>query len=270
MPGRRHRHAKAKARRQRKGRGKKKTMGQHSNKAVVIETVEYNDILPNTTYNYSFQLSDFQRASRVASAYKWYKAAKVEWIIEPLFNTFQESSTASTTVPVMYTIMNRTQSALVYNKASLEAMGAFPQRMNRQIIKTYRPNWCQGGLNLQSTAQPLTGVAAMGLIQKYDWLACPEFQNYGTASALGVLPPANVAPFAVPGVQTNTVLYNGHDTYVDQANIVSGQAVARVSARIYWEFKDPVFYAAERATDAVVKASPLDRALLNNATLNEV
>lgn len=151
--------------------------------ARIKETVGYIDVLPNTGYNFTFNLSQYRRASQLAPNFKWYKPVRVEWTIEPLYNTFQDGNAGTEiTVPYLYMTMNRTQDTTGISLEDIQAMGAKPQKLTGKKVIAYRPNWCSPGLNTYAnglfttptgTANALVRFTNMGLKAQYDWVASP-------------------------------------------------------------------------------------------------
>jgi len=210
--------------------------------ARIKETVAFTDLDPNLGYNFNFNLSQFQRASELAPNFKFYKATRVEWTIEPLYNTFQDGLTgAEVTVPYMYMTMNRTQDQTGIQLADIQAMGAKPQKLVGKKTISYVPNWCSPGLTSYTTdGTNLTGVNQAGLQVQYRPLACPDTNP-------GKNLPSGFTPAAAPGqiglnniIYANQVVYNGHTLWVDQ-EVPTGtlQPVARVVCTVHWSFHGP-------------------------------
>lgn len=217
--------------------------------ARIKETVAYIDVLPNTGYNFNFNISQYRRALQLAPNFKWYKPTKVEWSIEPLYNTFQDGNAGTEiTVPYLYMTMNRTQDSTGLSLDDIQAMGAKPQKLvNRKVI-SYRPNWCSPGLNTYATQDVGGGVNAlirftnMGLRANYDWVASPVQVNSPPDTALDpsyIVPslPINSGQDGMNAVNTSQVIYNGHTIWIEQLG--STQRCARVTATVHWAFKDP-------------------------------
>lgn len=220
-----------------------KSMPLQRQTASIIETYEFEDLRPQLTYNFQFNLYQFQRASRLAPLFKFYKAAKVEWTIEPLYNTFQDGTVGNeVTVPYIYTFMNRTGDLVGQNLADVQAMGVRPVKLVATNIKSYRPNWLLSGLTMFSVGSngSIDASSAQGMKPSYDWLPCPN-QNVvnaqlqiAQADGMNPLYPINSS------IAANNVPYFGHAVRVDQF-VSSGvlQPVARVVCRVHWIFKEP-------------------------------
>lgn len=245
--------------------------------ARIQETVEFTDMTANSVYNFTFNLSQFQRASALAPNFRWVKAAKVEWRVDALFNTFQEGT--SGTVPYMYTVMNRTQSAQPLNIQDIQAQGAKPRKFVGTHKMSYRPNWCVPGMlqTVSNAGSMLTPVYANGLKATYDWLSSAE-TNLGINKSsitniefypLNPLPPGG-APIASSVVNIpNQAVYNGHAVFVDQVTPLAAFPVGRVTCTVTWLFKDPnCTYLAPPTVDIVPKViDPTAHAAVPSASL---
>ena len=210
--------------------------------ARIKETLEFNDLLSNTSYNFAFDLSQFARASALAPLFKWYRASYVEWRIEPTYNTFQEGTATNVSIPYLYVTMNRTQDNTGLNLQDIQAMGAKGQKLTTIKKISYKPNWCSSGLNVIhfNSASAIDNMATLGLKAQYSYLACPDTNNgLGNASGFNPANPTVPASLLVPvGVIANQALYNGHNVWIDQ-EFGSGPTIGRVTCTVHWEFKDP-------------------------------
>jgi len=233
-----------------------------SQMAKIVETVEFQDLKPNEVKGLNFSLVQFARASCVASSFKFYRATKVEWILDPLFNTFQEGTSTGVfnpAVPYLYTRMNRNQDSFAYSAQNLQAMGAKPRKFTKQIRITYRPNWCSPGLSSYAagqlaygsgTAKFLLNQQMQGRQVQYGWLAAPGVLPQlftGDQIIIGDIEGNVPVPGPTPGETTdmtsdltNLTLYNGTDLYIDQLN-PNTQFLGRVTCTVHWEFKEPNF-----------------------------
>lgn len=254
-----------------KGKGRKSQDSKVSGNqmARIRETVEFEDLTADAVTNFVFNLSQFQRASALAPSFKWYKAAKVEWNMDPLYNTFQDGPTAAS-VPYLYTVMNRTQDTAGLNVQDFQAMGAKPKKFVGQHKLTYKPNWCSQGIGLTLITSGSAGsvsspVLATGLKQESAWLMSPDGNSgpnttQSTSTAFyspNPTPPGTLSPAPFRTI-TNQVVYNGHAIFVDQLLPVVGTNVpiARVTCTVTWLFKDPnCTYAAPPGVEAVPKIS---------------
>jgi len=256
-----------------KGKGRKGGKGKMPNTASsgrgqmakIIETVEFTDLQPNVASASVFTLSQFPRAATLAGNFAFYKAAKVSWNYEPLYNTFQDTAAASS-VPYLYTLMNRGQlnPFTVPTLKTLQACGARPVKLTSKTTIAYRPNWCSPGLLAVlkpdgTEPGPISSVIQQGVKQQYDWLATSgqevrsingttvEVPNNaapitvpldGTDGSLVVPPPANV----IAGLTAlNNVIYNGHFNIIDQQVDANPAPCARLTCTVVWLFKGAQF-----------------------------
>ena len=211
--------------------------------ARIKETIEFQNVTANNAYGYQFTLNQFIRASAIAPNFKWYKASKVEWTLEPFFNTFTDDGTPQS-VPYLYQTMNRTQDNVALNLQDFQAMGAKPQKLTSKKVLAYKPNWCVPGM---LTYEQTPGTLAInrlysnGLKAVYDWLACPD-ADPGAAKSAEVLDPiqATLVPLVPQSLDviTNQVVYSGHTLWLDQA-LPGSVPVARMTCTVHWEFKGP-------------------------------
>lgn len=285
MPGKRFHGKKAYAKKRKykpsynKGRGKKMpAMAGKDQFATVIETVEWPDMKINDFGLYNFNLAQFPRAQLMSGLFRFYKASKVIWQVQPLYDTFQAGVNACR--PYIYTMMNRDQSAEIQNFAtskpggaqlaltSLQAMGARSKPLDDKVIKyIYKPNWCSPGLQGTISSSSLTIPVSLGLQKQYGWLATsvniangavanlpnanaitlPGVTGGGGTATGALLGHAEIAPNSsvFPNANfANSVVYNGHACYVDQTSPTgepptAGTIIARVTCSVQWKFKGP-------------------------------
>lgn len=219
--------------------------------AHILETIDFGSLDPNKVVQCTFTLAQFSRASRLAPNFQYYKAVSAEWTYEPLYNTFQDSATALSK-PYMYTLMNRNQETPFtnvnsQNLPSIQAAGAKPVALASTKKVRYRPNWCSPGLIAVRTYPSNPSDYSMsGLKVQYGWLETPN--AIGDLAAGAVQPNAqqlvitgqsnpNTTPVNLP-VNTNTVVYNGHLTYLDQFIAgVTPPPICRLTLTVKWAFK---------------------------------
>lgn len=223
--------------------------------ASIVETKQETDMLSGLIKFGTFTLSEFPRAAELAPYFKFYRAAKVVYTYEPLYNTFQDTAGAISK-PYIYIAMNRTQEANQpgVGLAQLQAQGARPRALTKNIVVSYKPNWCSPGVSIVYTDNALMGKVVysepQGLKVENAWLSTPDASTYGvnraervtlltTGPVISPFPPGGGAVNAAyPVVQANCVQYNGHVAYVDQSiGNASGNPIARVTISVHWEFK---------------------------------
>jgi len=233
--------------------------------AKIVETLELNDLAPNTAYSNVFSLAQFPRACTLAGSFQFYKAAKVTYSYEPLFNTFQENFTAGSSYskPYMYTLMNRVQNSKYVALANLQACGAKPKSLVGKHTISYKPNWCSPGLLATTvrvdpnTPQTLTDITLIqqGLKAQYGWLGtsgiAPRIHDTtpGSQPTVPAIGPESTVPIN-PGVDTrpnqlqvynNSVVYNGHTLWIDQKQTPDDTLICRLTVTVEWHFKGAVF-----------------------------
>jgi len=225
----------------------------------VIETFEAVDLNSNQGTQHIFTLAQFARASNIAPNFKWYRAARVTWTYDPLYNTFQDGVNAASK-PYMYTVMNRSQQENTTTMGSVQQFqcaGARPVPFVSQKKISYKPNWCSPGLLQVRTTNPPGGTqikdySSNGLQPQYGWLATPNNQPNVLANQVAAdsgdyptyisNPPTGSGLSYVTNsfVYNNMVVYNGHHTFIDQ-KYTGGETpidpVARLTVTVVWEFK---------------------------------
>lgn len=258
---------KSKARKGRKPRRAPKarlmpTIAEKGQTCRVVETFESVDLLANSPQQSIFTLAQFARASNIAPNFKWYRAAKVIYTYDPLFNTFQDGAgNANASKPYLYVVMNRTQLGggtlqTMQKLQQYQVAGARPIPLIKQFKLSYRPNWCSPGLlQLRTTVSPgqpnIQDYSSNGLQAQYGWLATPNYQggvvaadktgtNTGDYPITVSLAPPTFASVDNSYVYTNMVVYNGHEVFADQkytGGDPENQPIARVTVTVLWEFK---------------------------------
>jgi len=228
--------------------------------AKIIETVQFEDLQPNTTTQSIFTLSQFPRAATLAGNFAFYKAAKVTWSYEPLYNTFQDTAGASS-APYLYTLMNRgqTNNSVPPALANIQACGARPVKLVAKTLISYKPNWCSPGLLSVLKADGtesgvVSQVIQQGVKQQYAWLACSGLEvrtNTGIPPLAPIIQPVILGiegiPLPAPAVfasatnATNSVVYNGHYNFIDQQVDANTAPVCRLTATVEWHFKGALF-----------------------------
>lgn len=233
--------------------------------AKIIETIEFTDLQPNGAINSVFTLSQFPRASTLAGNFAFYKAAKVIWNYEPLYNTFQDTAGA-TSVPYLYTLMNRGQIATTPapTLGNIQACGARPVKLVSKTTISYKPNWCSPGLlsvikSDGTEPGPIATVIQQGVKMNYDWLSCSGQESRAVNSAGQVVVPSLAnqisaqigSPVVTPAPPAltlfspnanNNVVYNGHINFIDQEYDANTAAPAcRLTATVVWHFKGALF-----------------------------
>lgn len=207
--------------------------------ATIVETIRGLDFLPNQTYDCTFSLNQFNRASSLAPFFKYYKPVKCVWSFEPLFNTYQETVGGAQTVPYIYKVMNRTQDASDYVLSDIQAMGSQPVKFTKVMHVGYTPNWCTPGLvsnHVDSGTGDIDRIAVTGNTPNYAYTMCPNTNALATST--GIID-AQFNPNQMLNVQGNLTVFNGHLIYIDQAASGVSGPICRVTLTVTWSFKDP-------------------------------
>lgn len=218
----------------------------------VIETIGVQDMEANSPYQRTFSLNDFNRARYESVNWRFFKAAKVTYTYEPLYNTYQDGdNNTALSAPYLYVMMNRTQDSKVpAGLGDLQGMGAMPRKLTNTFKYSYKPNWCVQGLT--AVAAQGAGVYALGARTEFGWI---NNSSQGQTQASAVLRNAGtVVPDQAGAVGTalnattihqlpSYCLYNGHDDYIDQkfSGTVENQIIARLTVTVEWRFKGPLY-----------------------------
>lgn len=208
--------------------------------AEITETVELTDIDANTTYQECFQLNQFKRAFALAPNFKFYRAKKVLWKYEPVYNLFAEGG--GETIPLAYMVMNRTQDNNDYSAGQLREQGAIPRKFTSAITMSYTPNWCTPGLIAQQKdfSGNVVNIVQQGLQKCYKYLSTPDLANNGNqmdpkiiTNQLGVL------GYSTARVVSPSVIYNGHFAHFEQEIEGTQRRLCRRTVTVVWEFRGP-------------------------------
>lgn len=227
--------------------------------AKIVETVNLADIQSNQAVTTAFfSLNDFNRARFESNNWQFFKAAKVTWTYEPLYNTYSDvAGTKALSKPYLYTRMNRcSNEVLPNNLLGLQGAGAMPRALTGTYKMTYKPNWTRPGLVASATnpalGQPAVGqIVTLGSTTEYGWInnsndsqtqgPNPLVRVPGTLQHIenGATTAAGFTNRSLPSY----VIYNGHDFYLDQkyADPDDTQVVCRLSMTVEWHFKGPVW-----------------------------
>lgn len=231
-------------RRYNKSKPKPKSGIENKHYAQITETIELADLVSKTNNQEYFTLGTFKRALGISENFKFYRAKKVLFKYEPIYNVYGEGST-SDTIPYMYTVMNRDQdNNLTYTKADFQRMGALPYKFTATKIVQYTPNWICPGMQafktttLTSGEKVVSNIVQQGVTKCYKWLQTTD--NSGNAYSENQIIQTggmDTLTYQIPNNFASQVLYNGHNVYFDQ-NIVGDLAtVAKRTITVVWEFK---------------------------------
>lgn len=260
----------------RRSKPKSKASGiENRHYAQITETVTLTDIVANTQYYECFQLNQFNRALNLAPNFKFYRAKKVIYKYEPIYNFFSEGAGGNETIPLSYMVMNRTQERFNYSVGQLMEQGAVPRKFTNTQTISYVPNWCSQGLGAytQAPGGPITSINAQGLRKQFGWLACPAVNGALDVNNMII---SNTLSGSVPQVNpmslysTNTI-YNGHLAFFQQQTVGAVTELCRRTVTVVWEFKGPKTYAVSNTvTEAVQPIAEIDDTLKTNVQNNNV
>ncbi|UAU47018.1 Cap [Chicken proventriculitis-associated circular virus 24] len=263
MPPRRRAPRRKPARKGRKGARKSRvprTIAPKMQMASIVESYEIENIVSNNLQRFNFSLNQFERAQKLSTLFKWYKAAHVSYSLEPMFNVYQAGGTGTSAIPYVYTRMNRTGDQTQLNINDLLAMGCRPKKLTTLKKIAYKPNWCSPGLISYQVAQAsgfggvVTTITQNGLKPEYGWLASPtDVQLVGNTTGNNFIPSVNFNGATNLGntlakVATASPVYNGHHMIIEQLN-GSALTMCKVTCTVHWVFKDPKYTLANSNSD---------------------
>jgi len=227
----------------RKAPSPKAMMNPMNDYASCVEVQEINNVLPNAGYDAQFNIGSavggilaadrFQRATILASQYRFFRCSRVEYIYQPLFNTYQAGAGAS--VPYLYQVMNRNgeqQPTTPLTRLQLQRMGATPIKLTKQIVKSYKPNTLVG---TASTHNLIAGDGLGKTQMAVKWSFTPKYDEWLSSELLKTTYIAPTTPLVIGGPAN----YYGHWFYVQQDDPNELVPVCDILVKTFWEFKDP-------------------------------
>lgn len=211
--------------------------------AQCIETLDLNTINANLGQAYTFTLGLFPRAYAMSTLFSFYKAVKVTWTYEPLFNTFQETAGAAGK-PYIVMVMNRQQEQLSLGYRNLLSAGGRPVPLSSVKKMTYTPNWCSPGISHYTgnfSTGDISSLQSTGLQKQYGWIATPGTTPIGAFNPGSGDNFTNVINDTTSSQQTFpmnyvNVTYNGHVSHVFQDGALNSP-ICRVTCQVHWVFK---------------------------------
>lgn len=206
----------------------------NNDKAHIVETYDSQvRISPNSAGTIYFNIADFNRAPLMASQFQQYKANKVEITFHPEFNTFQESTGTSATIPYLLHCMNRIGEQQNIDAQQMERRGATPIKFTRPIKLSYKPNNLSGTISNHYNVVTANGQEANAL-----WSYSPVFNKWHSSEILTgsyISPPAVGADTAVALTPPN---YYGMDYFFVQDNAgAEPVTIGFVTIKVSWSFK---------------------------------
>jgi len=243
VPGKRRRVARAPRARARGG--KKAGLNPSNQYATIVETIEFSPVKSNQPIQYTFNLSQFFRATTLAKNFQFYKAAKVKWEYMPLYNVFQQSNSVGVVArPQMYFMMNRDQDPYWETRTpaialfSIQASGADPRPFTKNFELVYKPNWCSPGLSAYTlgASQTLTSLTQLGMKKQFSWLPTPNKDAYGVPTTINLIQNPIPAGQTMAPTANAAAVYNGHNMFIEQDNAIDTD-IAKVVCTVEWHFK---------------------------------
>lgn len=211
--------------------------------ASCIETLDLGVCLTNAGQLNTFTLGQFPRAYAMATLFSFYKASKVTWTYEPLYNTFQEG-VGAVGKPYILLSMNRQQESLSAGYRNLLSAGARPVPLAGIKKISYVPNWCSPGLThitANFSTGDLSNLQATGLQKQFDWIATPATTplgafNPGSSDNYTDVINETTSTNAVVNMNYVNVAYNGHASHIFQDGALN-TPIARLTCQVHWVFK---------------------------------
>lgn len=196
-----------------------------ANIAKLTETIQLTDLNASTPYDSQIELTLFPRAVSVAQSYQQYRITKVEYRFKPLWDTYTAADISGTTLPYLYSVMNRNGSSPAYfDQNWLVAQGAKGRRLDDKVLKViYKPNIVLAGVANTSGAV----VDNTGQIKISPWLPTQA----DTQAQGGSNPPAPLTG------GTNQTIHYGHSFYVEMEG--TKIKVSQYEVVAHFEFKQP-------------------------------
>lgn len=197
-----------------------------ANIAKLTETIQLNDINASSPYDAQVNLTQFPRAVSVAQSYQQYRITKVEYRYKPLWDTYTAADISGTTLPYLYSIMNRNGSSPGYfDQNWLVAQGAKGRRLDDKVLKVvYKPNILLAGVAYNVSGAETEPTAQIKISPWLPTQALPQ-QSGGTA-----------APGQITG-GTNDTLHYGHSFFIEMEG--TKIKVSQFEVVAHFEFKQP-------------------------------
>lgn len=204
---------------------------QNVQRATITESFEVQNIVTNTPYSFTFDISSFARATAVGKSFQMYKPTSVQLEFEPFFNTYQDAATTPLSIPQFLGIMDRTGRSDAWSRAVMEQLGCKPIKFISNIKRTFQPNTLntvQINSNLPRPQVTLDGTMAHTDVQSSEvvfkkWIST----QWDCTDNI----PAGYTTF------TPTAFY-GYTFIIDQSDAVVAQNVGKLTVTVTWEFKE--------------------------------
>lgn len=149
--------------------------------AEMKETHTFATLPSNSAYfDYATSLARFQRASQIGHNYREFRITKVEYLFQPLVDTFTQGDFSSNTsqVPYLYAMVDKTGTFRDFNTAEdLQQAGCKPRRLDDKTLRViYKP----AVLSYAHDRDNNSNLWAQPRIS--PWLSCDKFNDTGTST----------------------------------------------------------------------------------------
>lgn len=227
--------------------GRKAGPKRKSDYAICVEAQELPIVTDATgvaKFNFTTQLSDFNRSQEVAHAYKYYRCAKVELAFVPYATFSQTNGLAAARMPQLYFSVDRVNNMWAQaNEAEMLERGILPKLFKRTYNYSWVPNLLQH-VQLETnqardgTGQPLgldtlNAVNSIPLFNK--WL--PTQQSAGFKTFPGA-PNQTTQQVTQASGNPYNLKYYGAVAVIDIEGGES-QQIGDLMIKVTWEFKGP-------------------------------
>lgn len=222
-------------------------MKRKSDYARCVEAQELpiiTDLSGVATFNFTTQLSEFNRSQEVAHAYKYYRCAKVELEFVPYATFAVTNGTTAGRMPQLYFSIDRVNNMWqTANEAEMLERGVLPKLFKRNYKYSWKPNLLQH-VQLETnqardgTGQPI-GIDTMNAVNSiplFDkWL--PTQQSGGFKIFPGT---PNITAQQVTQAAGNpyNLKYYGAVAVIDIEG-GNAQQIGDLMIKVTWEFKGP-------------------------------
>lgn len=149
--------------------------------AEMKETHTFSLLPANSAfYDYATSLARFQRASQIGHNYREFRITKLEYMFQPLVDTFTQGDFVANVsqVPYLYAMIDKTGTFRDFNTAEdLQQAGCKPRRLDDKTLKViFKPSV----LSYAHDRDNNTNLWAQPRIS--PWLSCDKFNDTGTAT----------------------------------------------------------------------------------------
>lgn len=191
------------------------------------ETHTFATLAANSAFfDYATSLARYQRASQIGHNYREFRITKLEYMFQPLVDTFTQNDFASNTsqVPYLYAMIDKTGTFRDFNTAEdLQQAGCKLRRLDDKTLKvTFKP----AVLSYAHDRDNNTNLWAQPRIS--PWISCDKFNDTGTATVY--------APSSID--------------HLGLAWIVDGQPAIKYQLKVtaYFQFRKPGLHDDSPAT----------------------